>query len=62
MNNTISAESEIYRKVVDDIGLAPEDLTQYIFLNSLMDQKNAKLLIGLQNSIINFGNQPVPTQ
>ncbi len=34
------------------------ELTQYVFLNDLMEQKNAKLLVGLQNSILNFNNQP----
>ena len=43
----------------DQVELKGNDLSQYLFLNSLMDQKNAKLLVGLQNSIINFGNAPV---
>jgi hypothetical protein len=37
-------------------GVTSEDLNQYLFLNSLMNQENAKLLFGLQNSIINLGN------
>lgn len=59
INNTINAESEIYKLLQDQTGLKGDDLSQYLYLNSLMDQKNAKLLVGLQNSIINFGNTPV---
>jgi len=59
-NNTISAESGVYKIVQDQVGIKGNDLTEYLYLNALMDQKNAKLLVGLQNSIINFGNNPIP--
>lgn len=58
VNNTISTETDVYKIVQDTIGLESADLTQYVYLNSLMDQKNAKLLVGLQSSILNLGNQP----
>jgi len=57
INNTISAETEVYQQVENFLGLQTDDLTQYVFINSLMEQKDAKLLIGLQNSILNLGNQ-----
>jgi regulator of protease activity HflC (stomatin/prohibitin superfamily) len=57
--STIEAESDVYKAVQDQVGVKQDDLTEYLFLNSLMDQKNAKILVGLQNSIINFPNQPV---
>ena len=41
------------------MGLKDKDLTSYLFLSGLMDQQHAKILVGLQSSIINFGNQPV---
>jgi len=53
------AEAEIYKLLQDQVGLKGDDLTEYVYLNSLMDQKKAKLLVGLQNSIVNFGNTPV---
>jgi hypothetical protein len=60
INNTISAESEIYKKLIEDVGLKGDDLSEYLYLSSINDNKNAKLLIGVQNAIINFGyNQPV---
>lgn len=60
-NNTILAEADTYKLLQDQVALKGDDLSQYLFLNSLMDQKNAKLLVGLQNSIINFGNTPAKT-
>lgn len=56
-NNTINTESEIYKNVTLFLGFNGTELTRYIYLNSLND-KHAKLLVGLQNSIINFGNTP----
>jgi hypothetical protein len=53
------AESDIYKQIQDQIQMKGDDLSQYLYLNGLMDQKNAKLLVGLQNTIINFGNNPV---
>ena len=58
-NNTINAEADVYKKLENDVAIKGSELSQYIFLNSLMEQKNAKLLVGLTNSIINLGNQPV---
>ena len=54
INNTINAESDIYKRVMDEIGLKGPELTDYLYLNSLSDQKNAKLLVGLQNTILNI--------
>ena len=61
-NNTINTESEIYKLSKDKMSLDGNQLNQYIFLNALHDQRNAKLLVGLQNSIINFGNSNSPTE
>lgn len=54
INNTINAESGVYKKVMDDIGLKGSDLTEYLYLSSLNEQKNAKILVGLQNALINI--------
>jgi len=59
INNTIQAEAEIYKLLQDQVGIKGQDMSEYLYLNSMMDQKNAKLLVGLQNSIVNFGNSPV---
>jgi regulator of protease activity HflC (stomatin/prohibitin superfamily) len=58
INHTILTESDVYKTTQEEVGVNGSDLTEYLFLNSIMEQKNAKLLIGLQNSIINFSNQP----
>ncbi len=58
MNHTINTEADVYNRVQTEVGVKGKDLTEYLYLNALMDQKNAKLLVGLQNSIINFSNQP----
>jgi regulator of protease activity HflC (stomatin/prohibitin superfamily) len=57
-NNTISTEADVYGRLQAEVGVTGPDLSQYLFLNALMDQKNAKLLVGMQNSIINFSNIP----
>lgn len=59
-NSTINAEADVYSKLQNEVGIQGSDLSQYLFLNSLMDQKNAKLLVGLQNSIINFASTNLP--
>jgi hypothetical protein len=60
INKTIEAESEVYKLVQTSLGLSGADLTKYAYFNSLNDQKNAKLLVGLQNAILNLNqiNQP----
>jgi hypothetical protein len=60
INNTISNQARVYETIEKDIGVNGDDLNQYLYLNSLKKQKNAKLLVGLQNTIINFGNNPTP--
>lgn len=56
--NTIDTESEVYKNLINNIQLNGTEFSEYVFLNSLNEQRNAKLLVGLQNSIINMGNQP----
>ena len=58
INNTINNQAKVYGNIEKNMGLTGDDLNQYLYLNSLNKQKNAKLLVGLQNSIVNFGNQP----
>jgi len=64
INNTITNQAKVYGDIEKNMGLVGDDLNQYLYLNSLNKQKNAKLLVGLQNSIVNFGNKPAakPTQ
>ncbi len=61
VNDTIFTESEVYKLLEDDVGLKGADLAEYLFYNSLLDQKNAKLLVGMQNSIVNFNAQSATT-
>lgn len=39
---------------MSDTGFGGDDLNNYIFYNSVMDHSNGKLLVGLNNAIINF--------
>ena len=55
INMTIDNEAKVYKKLIDEVGLKGNDLSEYLFLNSLNEQKNAKVLVGLQNAILNFG-------
>jgi regulator of protease activity HflC (stomatin/prohibitin superfamily) len=57
-NNTINAESAIYNTIKTGTDFTDPELTQYVFMDSVKQNENAKLLFGLQNTIINFGNQP----
>lgn len=62
MNNTINAETGVYNKIQNELDVKGQNLTEYIYLNGLTDNKKGKLLVGLQNSIINFGvNSPFHT-
>lgn len=60
LTSTVGAETQVYNRFQKELGISSTDLNDYLFLNSLMDNKNAKVLVGLQNSIVNFGqsNQP----
>ena len=62
INNTISNQALVYNAIQTDIGLKGDDLNQYLYMNTLNDQKNAKLLVGMQNSILSFGNTPTKTR
>lgn len=61
LNNTVIAEALAYKKVITDLELSPDDLTRYVFLNSLLEKNNAKIMFDLQNTIIGFDNvnQPI---
>ena len=59
VNNTISNQALVFSEIQKEMGLTGDDLNQYLYLNSVNKQKNAKLLIGMQNSIVNFGNVPI---
>jgi regulator of protease activity HflC (stomatin/prohibitin superfamily) len=58
INNTISNQAKVYGDIQKNVGLNGDELNQYLYLNSLNKQRNAKLLVGLQNSIVSFGNSP----
>lgn len=60
LKNTIEAETNAYLDAKNKIGLSGNDFTNYVYYTNLMNKDNSKLLIGLQNSIVNFGgNSPV---
>ena len=55
--NSINAETEIYTLAKTKLGLIDKDLTNYIYYTNLMNQDKSnmsKMVIGLQNSIINL--------
>ena len=60
INNTILTEATVYQNAMSSIGLNETELNLYLFLSSINDQKNAKLLVGLKNSLVNMGNSPPP--
>ena len=57
LQNTIDTEAQVYNDAKTQIALNDKDFSDYVYYTNLMDQKNAKILVGLQTSIINFGNQ-----
>jgi len=56
-NNTINTESAIYQLAKQQLAFNETDLPKYVYFTGI-DHKNIKMLVGLQNSIINFGNSP----
>lgn len=59
INKTITNQASVYNGIQNNIGLKGDDLSQYLYLNTLNEQKNAKLLVGMQNSILSLGNNPI---
>ena len=55
LQQTIDTEASVYGDAQKQIGLKGNDFTNYVYYTKLSDQKNAHLLVGLQNSIVNFG-------
>ena len=60
LNNTINAETAAYKTVIDDLGMTPNELTQYVYLNSILEQDKAKIMFDLQNTIVNFKDVNTP--
>jgi len=58
LQNTIDAETAVYLNAETKIGLQDQDFNNYIYYTNLMTQKDANVLVGLQSSIINFGQLP----
>lgn len=58
MNNTINAETDVYKNAIDVLGFTPEELTRYVFLNSITEQKKARILFDLQNTLMSFTGPP----
>ena len=55
LNNTINAENKRYKMAMDELGFSQEDLLNYIYLDSIMNQNKAKLLIDVNSFILNYG-------
>ncbi len=53
--NVIDTETEMYKQLQNEVGIKGDDMPEYLFLSSLSRKENAKLLVGLQNSIISLG-------
>lgn len=58
LNNTITTEAEVYQDLEKTLNLFGNNLTEYLVVNSLLESNKAKVLVGLQNSIINLNNIP----
>lgn len=57
--NTIDAEAEVYKKLGDDVELSGKDFTNYLYYDGLLNKNHAKMLVGVPNAIVSFGNIPV---
>ena len=55
LNNTVSAENRMYRMAMDELGFTPDQLMNYIYLDSIMNQNKAKLLFDVNSFILNYG-------
>lgn len=55
LNNTINAENRMYKMAMDELGFSQEDLLNYIYLDSIMNQNKAKLLFDVNSFILNYG-------
>ena len=55
LNNTINAENRMYKIAMDELQLTQEELLNYIYLDSLMNQNKAKLLFDVNGFILNYG-------
>ena len=55
LNNTINAENRMYKIALDELNLTQEELLNYIYLDSLMNQNKAKLLFDVNGFILNYG-------
>ena len=40
--------------------MTPNELTQYVYLNSILEQDKAKIMFDLQNTIVNFKDVNTP--
>ena len=55
LNNTINAENRMYKLAMDELGFTQEELLNYIYLDSIMNQHKAKLLFDVNGFILNYG-------
>ena len=58
INKTINVESDVYETLKLKTGFSSADLMNYLFLDSMTNRKDAKILIGLDNSLVNVGIKP----
>ena len=45
----------MYKMAMDELGFNQEDLLNYIYLDSIMNQNKAKLLFDVNSFILNYG-------
>ena len=55
LNNTINAENRMYKLAMDELEFTQEELLNYIYLDSIMNQHKAKLLFDVNGFILNYG-------
>ena len=55
LNNTINAENRMYKLAMEELNFTQEELLNYIYLDSIMNQHKAKLLFDVNGFILNYG-------
>lgn len=53
-------ESDVYVNLRNKTGFTAKDLMEYLFLDSMRERKNAKILVGMDSGLINIGLQNSP--
>jgi len=55
-NFQIDKENEAYKLVMNNTNITTTDLNKFLFYSSLMEHPEGKLLVGVDNAIVNSKN------